>query len=117
MSVVAFDTHKIVKRLRDAGFSEPQAEAVTAAVQEGAVIDLSHLATKADLQTALKDMATKADIKDMATKADLAEIRTELAEAKTDILKSMFSIVFGAVIVNVLTIAGAMFGLVKLLGR
>jgi multidrug efflux pump subunit AcrA (membrane-fusion protein) len=55
------DTLKVAKRLREAGFDEAQAEAVVAAVQEGA------------------------ERSDVATKADLAEIRNELAATKIEL--------------------------------
>ena len=70
MVAVAFDTYKMVKRPRDSGFTDTQAEAVTAAVQEAGMVDLAHLATREDLQP----FATK----------------TDLAETKAEILKWMF---------------------------
>ena len=95
MSAVAFDTYKMVKRLRDAGFTDNQAEAVTAAVQESGSVDLSQLATKADLVELRA--ATKADLTELRAiaKSDLAELRAttkaDLAEAKSDILRWMFA--------------------------
>ena len=44
---MAIDTLKVAKRLREAGFTEPQAEAVIAAVQEGT--EGTELATRPDL--------------------------------------------------------------------
>ncbi len=96
MSVVAFDTHKFVKRLQEAGFSEAQAEAVTLAVQEAASIDLTALATKldiADLQRATKQdfadlqRATKQDIVDLqrATKQDIADLQRATQQDASDL--------------------------------
>ena len=65
MSAVAFDTYKMIKTLRESGFTDKQAEAVTAAVQEAGSVDMSALATKADL-------------------------KSEIAEVKNDGLKWMF---------------------------
>jgi hypothetical protein len=45
---MAIDTLKVAKRLREAGFPEPQAEAVIAAVQEGT--EAADLATKVQSQ-------------------------------------------------------------------
>jgi hypothetical protein len=45
----AFDTLEIAKRLRNAGFDEAQAEAVTGVLRDAREADLSQLATKADL--------------------------------------------------------------------
>jgi len=58
MATVTFDTHKFVRKLKEAGFEEKQAEALTEAMQ--AVINESELGTKRDLQIELKPI--KADI-------------------------------------------------------
>jgi hypothetical protein len=44
------DTLEIVKRLKDAGFSEPQAEAVTTIFRDVREADFAQLTTKADLR-------------------------------------------------------------------
>lgn len=68
MTALAFDTHKAVKALREAGADEPLAEAVVATV--GDAIG-GNVATKADLAE------VKAELK-----ADIAEVKAEL---KSDI--------------------------------
>jgi DNA-binding transcriptional MerR regulator len=68
MLQMAIDTLKVAKRLREAGFTEPQAEAVIAAVQEG---------------TEAADLATKFDIGDL--RAELAELRAELKAEIADL--------------------------------
>ena len=60
MTTLAFDAHRAVKALREAGADEPLAEAVVATVGE-----------------AMRE--------NMATKADVAEVRTELAEVKAEL--------------------------------
>ena len=52
---LTFDTHAFIKRLTFAGMPEPQAEAVTAMVNEAREIDLANLATKADIQALRTD--------------------------------------------------------------
>ena len=47
MSAVSFDTHKFVRKLKDSGFEEKQAESLQAAITE------SELVTKKDLQIEL----------------------------------------------------------------
>src|SRR5512135_746177 len=94
-SMSAIDTHKIVKRLREAGFSEPQAEAVTAAVQEAAAVDLSDLVTKTDLNVTKTDLKTELNV----TKA---EFKADLAETKAELLKWMIGMIAGALMVNIL---------------
>src|SRR5262249_17845593 len=88
---MAIDTLKVAKRLRAAGFTEPQAEAVIAAVQEGT--EQSDPATKADLAELRTEL--KAEITELRTelKTEITELRTELkteiaelrAELKADI--------------------------------
>ena len=50
MATVTFDTHEFVKKLKSAGFSESQAEAVAEAQRDSLAQALdSQLATKADV--------------------------------------------------------------------
>ena len=87
----ALDTHRLVKRLVAVGFSDDQAETVTDVVREGRETDFSTL-------------ATKADIAPLATRAELAQLRTEIAEAKADILKWVIGmlLVQGGVVVTLI---------------
>jgi len=109
------DTLKVAKRLREAGFTEPQAEAVIAAVQEG---------------TEGADLATKADIAELRAelKADIADLRSELRQSglrleakieaiKADILNRVFGMILGTLVVNIVAIVGAMFAVAKLVGH
>ena len=68
MTTLAFDTHKAVKTLREAGFEEGQAEAV--------------VATFGNAMS--EDMATKTDV--AALKTDVAALKTDVAALKTDML-------------------------------
>ena len=88
MAVAALDTLSLTKRLRAAGFSEGQAEAVTDVVREASQLDVSTLVTKADL-------------------------KAELSDTKTDILKR----VFGIVGVQTVVLLGALLTLVRLTVR
>lgn len=49
MATITFDTHEFVKKLKAAGFTDEQAEAVTDTVRAAQGVDLSHLSTKTDL--------------------------------------------------------------------
>ena len=91
--MAAFDTHAAVKRLRQAGFTEDQAEALSETLQDG--VAGGDLATKADLagaknelQAQLAATATKAELAEVKNelKADLAEVKTELAGVKVDLV-------------------------------
>lgn len=104
----AFDTLAQAKRLREAGFDEKQAEALTAALRDAAKpFDASTLATKGDLATGLADLKA-------ATKGDLA---AGLAGLKADLLQWIIGLVAGAVLLNAIIVVGTMLGLVKLMGR
>jgi hypothetical protein len=117
MSAVAFDTHSSVKTLTAAGMPEPQAEAVTDLLKIARDADLGTLATKADLAQVKADLQheiaqVKADLQ-----FEIAELRTDLAETKAEILKWMFGMIAGAVVINVMTIIGATLALVRILGH
>ena len=112
---MTIDTLKFAKRLLGAGFSDPQAEARVATIQEAAED---------------AEVATKADLSDMRAelKAEIAAVRSELREVelrleakieavKADILSRVFGLILGAVVVNIVAIVGAMFGVAKLLGH
>ncbi len=49
MATLTFDTHEFVKKLKEAGFTESQTEALTDTVRAAQGVDLSNLATKSDL--------------------------------------------------------------------
>ena len=68
---MAVDTHKAVKKLKEVGFDEAQAEAVVRMV--GEAFDDS-VATKADIVTVRADLSTQG-----------AEVRGEIQEVRTDL--------------------------------
>src|SRR5438132_7559144 len=112
---MTIDTLKVAKRLREAGFTEPQAEAVIAAVQDGT--DGADLATKTDiggLRAELKAeiaelrAGLKAEIAGLRAelKAEIADLRSELRQSelrleakieaiKADILNRVFGLILG----------------------
>ncbi len=119
MSALAFDTHKAVTALKQAGFEEAQAEAVVNTMGEALG---GNVATKADLtevRAALEaDMAVmkadltevrvaleadvaavKADIEQLrlTTQADLAAVRTEMAEQFAALYKHLWVMAAGIV--------------------
>src|SRR3989338_7532191 len=83
MTPFVFDTLSASKQLREAGMAEGVAEAVVSVFQHAATMpDISHLATKADLDA--QGAATKADLDALrvATKTDLDALRVA---TKTDL--------------------------------
>jgi hypothetical protein len=55
--ISALDTRETVKSLTAAGFTDAQAEALTAAVKRAVDSDLSNLATKPDIADLRREMA------------------------------------------------------------
>jgi hypothetical protein len=55
--ISSLDTHETVKNLTAAGFTNAQAEALTAAVKQAVDIDLSNIATKPDIADVRREMA------------------------------------------------------------
>lgn len=51
MATITFDTHKFVRKLKESGFDEKQAESLSEAMR--AAIDESELVTKKDMQIEL----------------------------------------------------------------
>ena len=86
MTIVAFDTHKYVKRLTAVGMPENQAEVIDD--EQRSLIE-DQLATKRDIEELRA--ATKRDIKELeaATKQDIAAIRRDIKELETTIRRDM----------------------------
>ncbi|PPD41088.1 MAG: DUF1640 domain-containing protein [Methylobacter sp.] len=78
MATLSFDTHEFVKKLKDVGFSEEQAEVIT---------DLQKTTVSNTLEQARHDY----ELDNIATKRDLreTELRLELkiAETKADLIR------------------------------
>ena len=77
MATLTMDTHRIVKRLKDAGFTDSQAETVTDIIAETRASDLT-------------DVATKADITSLRT-----EIKADLSALETRIMKWLVPLLIG----------------------
>ena len=64
MSAITFDTHKFIRRLKDSGLPEAQAEAIADAFREAQ--GEAELATKQDIAVLKQDIALlKRDIQEM----------------------------------------------------
>ncbi|MGZ8180781.1 MAG: coiled-coil domain-containing protein, partial [Methylobacter sp.] len=76
MTTLTFDTHEFIKELKNAGFSEQQAEAITNLQKTAISTTLEQV--KHDHQ--LDDLATKRDLKELELKVakDIAESKAEL---------------------------------------
>ena len=119
MVVIAIDTLKIARRLREVGFSDPQAEAVVASVQEAA--GGADLATKPELDAAFTALRSELREMQLRLEAKIDQVRLQLEAkieaVKAEILNRVFGLILGALVVNVVAIVGAMFGVAKLLGH
>jgi len=130
---MAIDTLKVAKRLREAGFTEPQAEAVIAAVQEGT--EGAELATRPDLaelraefKAGLAGLRAEFKADHAALRSELREtelrleakieaVRSAIAAVKADILNRVFGMILGALVVNIIAVVGAMFAVAKLVAH
>jgi hypothetical protein len=83
MSTLTFDTHEFVKKLKEAGFSEAQAETLT---------DLQKITVSNTLEQAKHDY----HLDDLATKRDLNEgqlkLQKEIAETKANLVKWLVAV-------------------------
>jgi phage host-nuclease inhibitor protein Gam len=96
MSALAFDTLKFAKRLKEAGFTEQQAEAL--ALAEAELIE-QNLATKrdiADLKRDIKELKVKMEQKIEQIRSDLARDLKDLEYRMTIKLGTMMVVAVGA---------------------
>ena len=95
-----FDTHAVIKRLQESGFSEQQAETMAGVLQDTQKMSFEHLATKRDIQDLQRDLkeleaSTKRDLKELeaGTKRDLKELeagtKRDLKELETNLRRDM----------------------------
>jgi hypothetical protein len=87
MATITFDTHEFVKKLKDVGFSEEQAEVITD-LQKTTVsntleqarhdYDLDNLATKRDLKEVEAALKKDIEVLRLNTAKDIAENKAEL---------------------------------------
>lgn len=80
---MVMDTHRVVKRLKEAGFTDTQAEVVTDIVRDAREMDRDDLVTKAFLRSELTDVKS--------------ELRSEIQNLKADLFKWLLPILIGQV--------------------
>jgi t-SNARE complex subunit (syntaxin) len=117
VTAAAFDTDRSIDSLTASGMPEAQAQALTALLKQFRDMELSTLATKSDVAETRADLLH--DIVD--TRADLGQAKADLlrglAEARAEILKWVIGMIGGAVVVNIVTVIGAMLVFVRFVGR
>src|SRR5260363_260020 len=94
-AVFPFDTHKFVRKLKSAGFNDPQAEALTEAVQESYVS--AELATKADLRE--YKSAIRNDLEKLETnlRCEINDLRKDMNILRKDIILKLGSLMVAVV--------------------
>ena len=105
MAALAFDTHKAVTALKQAGFAEPQAEAVVNTMGEALGGTVATKGDMSELRTELKgDIAElraelKGDIAAVQAKleADSAAVKTDMAEQFAALYKQLWVMAVGIV--------------------
>ncbi|MBF0295756.1 MAG: DUF1640 domain-containing protein [Magnetococcales bacterium] len=110
MHAITFDTFKFVRRLKDAGMPESQAEAISDALKETHAITLDEMASKRDLRELEAQLATKADLAKvdmhvLELKRDIRELELRMKEQELRII-----IRFGLMLVAV---AGGLFAALR----
>ena len=116
MSALAFDTHRAVKALCEAGAAEPLAEAFVETIGDAVS---GNVATKADIDRV--ETTLKADIAESETRVQvkIAEVRAEVAniraELKTD-LGGLEGRLYRQLWLMAVGIVGLTVALVKLIG-
>ncbi|MEO5352391.1 MAG: CCDC90 family protein [Magnetococcus sp. XQGC-1] len=78
MTAITFDTFKFIRRLKEAGIPENQAEAISEAIKETHVAQSEEFAAQQDLKKLEGALATKADV---------AQVDIHILELKRDIVE------------------------------
>jgi hypothetical protein len=87
---MVMDTHRMVKRLKEAGFTDIQAEVVTDVLRDARETDRDDLVTKGFLRSELAEIKSEM----IAVKSDL---RAEIQNLKADLFKWLLPILIGQV--------------------
>jgi hypothetical protein len=97
--MAVLDTHSIVKRLTDAGFTESQAETFTDVLRQTRELDLSHLVTRDYLDSRLIELEAKlgTELAELETKlrTEIGGVRIEMTRLTADLLKWLAPLLLG----------------------
>lgn len=83
MTAITFDTLSTSRRLREKGLSQQQAEAIADELRMASEVDVSHLATQAEVSAFKSEL--KADLRELELR-----LESRMAEHKADMIKWMF---------------------------
>lgn len=103
MAAITFDTHEFVKRLRESGLSEPQAEAITDLQRQAiaAAVDQARLGWNPEGLATLKEVDAR--IKEAELKLELAraDLKRDIAETKSELIRWVVAV--GVLQITVIT--------------
>jgi hypothetical protein len=85
--ISSLDTHESVKSLTAAGFTDAQAEALTAVLKRAVDIDLSNLPTKADLADLRRELSSEAADLRRELSSEASDLRREIAQLELRLIK------------------------------
>ncbi len=85
MTTLTFDTHEFVKKLKNVGFSEEQAEVITSLQKTTSSNTLEQARHDYDLD----NLATKRDLREIELKIELvrSELKRDIAETKAELIR------------------------------
>ncbi|MGZ3767384.1 MAG: coiled-coil domain-containing protein [Mucilaginibacter sp.] len=89
MATITFDTHQFVKELKEAGFSEEQAEAITNLQKTTINTTLEQARHEHNLENLVTNKDLDARIRETELKIDLvrSELKRDIAETKADLIR------------------------------
>ncbi len=97
MNAIAFDTLKFAKRLKEAGFTEQQAEALADAEAEFIEQNLATKRDIADIKRDIKELEVKLEVKIEQIRSDLARDMKDLEYRMTIKLGTLMVVAVGAI--------------------
>jgi hypothetical protein len=99
MTTLTFDTHDFVKKLKEVGFSEEQAEMLT----ELQKTTVSNTLEQARHDYELDDLATKRDLKELELSVNL-----KISESRSELVRWIIGVVLGVGLLQITIITGLM---------
>jgi len=112
MTTLTFDTHEFVTELKQAGLSEPQAEAITRLHQQAASATIDYVKHEHSLENVVTNKDLDARIKETELKIELvrSELKRDIAETKAELIRWVVAV--GLLQITIITAL-----LLKLVGK
>ncbi len=112
MTTLTFDTHAFVTELKQAGLSEPQAEAITRLHQQAASATIDYVKHEHSLENVVTNKDLDARIKETELTIELvrSELKRDIAETKAELIRWVVAV--GLLQITIITAL-----LLKLVGK